>query len=247
MEELYKMEIEESKKYVLKVEKNGLIELSRFNVALVENMIRTDNRYRKSFDKDAKPEGKYNGSSAYWFTRLNENLEKNLQYVINALDIENSTHLNSDSVGRKELTNRLIERYKNVDELKADLQKTDKYIELIDELATKTNPSVEKYWMESRNPNKKYNARRNLSFASKFCHYASYYLLGDEYKDEFSIYDEVIKRKLPEYLKYYKVPFERRAFDDYIKYNQLIGELLNKLDERISRRGFDQLIWYYYK
>ena len=122
-----------------------------------------------------------------------------------------------------------------------------KYLELVNMLAEKTNPDNKMFWMESRDPNKKYYSRKNLSFASKFCHYASYYLLADEYMDKFSIYDDVVKRKLPDYLTYYNVPYKSRQLNDYTSYNQLIGEVLNKSDERISRRGFDQLIWYYYK
>ena len=117
MEKLYQMEIEEAKKYSLTL-KDGLIELSRRNVAIVENMIRTDSKYRKSFNKDAGPAGDYMGSSAYWLTQLEYKYLESIQNVVIALDIENSTHLNADSVGRKELTKRIIDACATVDALK---------------------------------------------------------------------------------------------------------------------------------
>lgn len=246
MDSICKAELGEAKKYSLTI-KDGLVELSRRNVAIVENMIRTDSKYRKSFNKDAGPSGDYMGSSAYWLTQLEYKYPEDIQNVVIALDIENSTHLNTDSVGRKELTKRITDACATVDELKKTLKDDKKYLELVNRLAEKTNPDNEMFWMESRDPNKKYYSRKNLSFASKFCHYASYYLLDDKYMDEFSIYDDVIKRKLPDYLTYYNVPFGREELEDYIEYNELIGKVLDKSAERISRRGFDQLIWYYYK
>lgn len=98
--------------------------------------------------------------------------------------------------------------------------------------------------------------KKNPSFASKFAHYACYYLFeGTEYQDNFSIYDSVLRKALPLYLKKYEIE-DPRINDDYAVgnyklYQHAIDELREKVEqinnEKISRNGLDHLLWYAHK
>ncbi len=62
-------------------------------------------------------------------------------------------------------------------------------------------------------------ARTNPSFASKFCHYAWFYIFeGTEHQDNYLIYNGILKAVLPLYLEYFGI------------------------DQK-----FDHLLWYYHK
>lgn len=172
-------EFEEAKKYMIEIDNeiNNIVKITPENVAKVEAMIKNDSAYLRSSDKFAKLEMskkgnvKYPGSSAYWIMQLKDILikgerksgdnyiyEKCMQETINAIDRENSTHLNADGVGRKEVLDKIIkiEKYKLIKLLK----KPDKNdYELIRKISEKTSKE-----------------RENLSFSTKFCHYMCFYL-----------------------------------------------------------------------
>ena len=103
-----------------------LVKLTRDNVAIVEAMIRNDSAYIHSTNVNACPiykkngEIKYGGSSAYWMTLLknaliNDRLDDGYSYeeiikgAVEAVDRENSTHINADKQGRSEISSRIIE------------------------------------------------------------------------------------------------------------------------------------------
>ena len=103
-------ESEESKKFLLECDSDNLIVLSQNNVAKVEAMIKTDSSYAKN----SNPE--YENSSANLFYKLkneiyNTDSSKTLKEhsyqtvydVVCAVDRENSTHINADTVGRQEI------------------------------------------------------------------------------------------------------------------------------------------------
>lgn len=93
----------------------------------------------------------------------------------------------------------------------------------------------------------KFRARTNLSFASKFCHYACFYLFENtEYQDNYSIYDNILRTVLPMYLVYFNIT-ERYDLRDYKQYRNAVDMIRNAADEKISRNGFDHLLWYYHK
>ena len=232
-----------------------LVQLTDENVAKVEAMIRNDSSYIKSFDVNAGPiknkNGKevYSGSTAYWMTKLKsiiEGKEKNLTYdviipkVVSSIDRENSTHLNSDGCGRKEISDRII-KLCNEDNLIDSLKEGN--LEVFDTIQEKTNPNI--------NGHKKYKGRENTSFASKFCHYACFFLFEeDELRDKYSIYDKVIASVLPYYKEMYKVDKSQslKEYKDYRKVIDLIREKATpKNKSPISRNGFDHLLWYYHK
>lgn len=219
-----------------------LVELSIENVAIVEAMIQNDSAYIKSANKEAVPTRKkdgsvkYGGSTAYWMTQLKDFLEQNSQAqftyeeiiskAVEAVDRENRTHLNADKTGRKEITNRIL----NIKNLENKLKNAN--LDLIETISAKTSAKT--------------RARVNLSFASKFCHYACFYLFeGLPEQDNYSIYDNVVKKVLQKYVNYYNLP--TRDLDNYREYQKTIDEIITQSKSHISRNGFDHLLWYYFK
>ena len=84
------------------------------------------------------------------------------------------------------------------------------------------------------------------SFASKYCCYHNTFLYN---RDDYSIYDSVVKNHLPEYATE-KLPASkwRRNFN-YETFNQYIGDLLDEYGitaatEPQRRRLFDHYVWY---
>lgn len=226
------------------VDFNGekLVKLTRNNVALVEAMIRNDSAYRKTTDKMAGPKSGYNGSSAYWLAKLKqilidkveveEGYDRVIQEVVEAIDRENSTHLNSDKVGREEITERIrnISREDLLNCLKDPHYKDGYLIRCISE---KTHADKK--------------PRMNLSFASKFCHFATFSLFENtDYQDNYSIYDSILKASIPKYLKYFKID-DTFDLNDYSQYQKAVDAIRQSSGTEISRNGFDHLIWYYHK
>lgn len=237
-------EYDESKKYDIEVGRDGLVVLSRENVAKVEFMIRIDSSYRKSYDREAGPRGNYHGSSAYWFSQLADIIDgterstdgydrnKIINEIVGAIDRENSTRLTTDGVGRTEISNRLLAL--SLNDMLSMLKNTED-MPLYYLLCEETKPT-----------DVKYKARRNPSFASKFCHYACFYLFkGQKEQDNYSIYDRVIRKVLPQYAEKYKV--EKVDLTDYHKYMKTIDAIIEKSGAGISRNGFDHLLWYFHK
>lgn len=218
-------------------EQQKLVALTLDNVALVEAMICTDSKYLKSGDKNLGPNGKYPGSTAYWMTELKKyydlgktdevEYKRIIENAVAAVDRENSTHLNTDS-GRGIISQRIIAFGK--DKILNSLRKPS--FEFFEEIARKTSD--------------KKGARKNISFASKFCHYACMYLFeGKPEQDNFSKYDNVVKTVIPQYAEYYKLEYE--DLKDYKNYSDLIERILQESGNQISKNGFDHLLWYYYK
>lgn len=219
-----------------------LAKLTRDNVAIVEAMIRNDSAYRQSTKVSAAPEKKYGGSSAYWMTELKDVLlngkESNNTYktiikgAVEAVDRENSTHLNADKCGREEIIERICAFDRQ--ELLECLKNPDyKDMKLVREIARITSA-------ESR-------ARTNVSFASKFCHYACFYIFeGTEFQDNYSIYDSILRRVLPTYMEYFEIE-EKYDLSDYGQYRMAVDRIRQASGIEISRNGFDHLLWYYHK
>ena len=228
----------------------NLVLLSPDNVAIVEAMIQNDSAYLKSSDKSAEPKGQYGGSTAYWMTRLktvlsgdcsatDEEYDAILRGAIAAVDRENSTHLNADGVGREEISQRIlaINKAQLIDCLK---NPDSTGLWLIKYISEATHPTG------TSNSGNKYYPRVNVSFASKFCHYACFYIFeGEPEQDNYSIYDNVLRKVLPKYIKHYGVT--KRNLDDYAEYRKTVDDIIRVAGAQISRNGFDHLLWYYFK
>lgn len=244
-----------------------IVELTPNNVYTVMAIINLDSNYQKAADEDIIPikekgdkSENYNrgGSSAYWFKQLKESVdstkyEEIICNCVNSVDRENSTHLNADGVGRKEISKRIKDAWGNLESLKEELKKRD-FSEkgIIHILSKETKPG-------DRN---KYKPRVNISFASKFCQIACYYLFDGEEQDNFSKYDTVvknvifsgiyqkqlpIKKTTPEKKDLEKENYKNNYGELYKKYSDYVDAIIESLPEKISRHGFDQLVWYYYK
>lgn len=230
-----------------------LAKLTRDNVAIVEAMIRNDSAYIHSTDVSADPvpnrkgDVKYGGSSAYWMTQLKNVLLDNasdslytydeiIKGAVESVDRENSTHLNADKCGRQEITERIC-RFDRNEFIKCLKDPDYKDMALIQEI--------------SRITSAKERARRNPSFASKFCHYACFYIFeGTEYQDNYSIYDGILKTVLPLYLEYFQIDedFDLSNYKDYrhaVDKIRMASGIASGIE--ISRNGFDHLLWYYHK
>ena len=85
-----------------------------------------------------------------------------------------------------------------------------------------------------------------FSFASKYCCYHNTFLYN---RDDYSIYDSVVKKHLPEYATE-KLPASKwRKNFNYETFNQYIGDLLDEYGitaatEPQRRRLFDHYVWY---
>ena len=230
-------EYELSKGYELSeiiVGEEKLVELTQENVAKVEAMIRTDSNYRIDKQDEKK--------SPYWIIEMGKFLkgkscdqklkEEIIRKVVELLDKENSTHLNADKTGRDFMKEKITGCIEDGTLLKY-LRERD--FKLIDILSERTKQGK--------------GGRRNVSFASKFCHFSCFYIFkGEEAQDNFSIYDGVVAKALPKYLAYYKLNDKFQIKDkDYEGYSKAIDAIIEASGSKISRNGFDHLIWYYFK
>lgn len=237
-------------------EKIKIVKLTSDNVSKVEAMISTNSDYRQTQigDEDAityKKDGtiKYIGSSRFWILQLKEIIDTDLKYsskgfsyediikdIIIAIDNENSTHLNSDKMGRNIIRDRILSLSRL--EFKKLLKDENKEYKLLNYIQTPQ-------YKEEKN---------HFSFATKFCHYLSLIIFeGTEFEDNYSIYDNVLKKSLCKYIKrYLNLDIKEDSYDnDYKKYIEYIDSIRNKAEElygkKISRNGFDHLLWYYHK
>lgn len=214
--------------------------LTKRNIALNEAYINNDSDY--IIQETNSP-----GTSCYYFLNLKEQLElksvsrsnyREIVYgTVTAVDNENSTHLNADRIGRDVITDRIcsIKRPLLIKYLKYPKETDYKLFRI---LAKKTNEEK--------------GGRTNPSFASKFCHYACIYMFPNtRFEDNYSIWDLIVRKSIPYYAKYYKVPcpknFIYKTAQDYIKYQKIIDEIIKKSKSNISRYAFDHLLWYYFK
>lgn len=227
-----------------------LAKLTRDNVAKVEAMIQNDSAYRRSSDVNEEPRYNnkkdkeiYGGSSAYWMTQLKDYLldekkkskpsyEEIIRKAVIAVDRENSTHLNTDNCGRDEIAKRIY-----------SFDRT----ELIKCLKDPDYEDMKLFREISRKTSAEHRARTNPSFASKFCHYACFYIFeGTEFQDNYSIYDGILKTVIPYYLARYKID-EKIDLEDYKAYRKGVDMIREKAGTKLSRNGFDHLLWYYHK
>lgn len=247
--------------------------LTRKNANFIEAVVGLDSNYNRDADINAAPDkgfdpfenvsssdGKYCGSSAYWFHKMEDggNFEECLLGAIISMDRTNSTHLESAVNGRTEIKKIIMSVCKNVSDLKNELNKD----------FTK-NPKKHLIGLMSVEmaAKKKETTRSNLSFASKFCAYASICLKA---QSEYSKYDNVVASHLGDYIKLYlkdttTKPKEYKydsirknksedglqyTVNVYIRYYQLIGKIIDNLKDEgieINRNEFDHIVWYGFK
>ncbi len=163
--------------------------------------------------------------------RYNTDLEV-VAMKIAVIDMTNSTHLSM----YKRLVSLfdLAQKIKNIDNIDSRLAKGDPL--LVNEIAR--NTILDK----DTNDEKTINL---FSFASKYCAYHNKEIYD---RDDYSIYDGIVRKALPHYVKgltTFKIDYWRREFN-YKAFNDCIGLLLDENDIHIEyrRRKFDHFLWY---
>lgn len=249
-----------SKKYMLKENPVGQVELTEDNAARAEAMIASNSAYNKSANPACGPKGKYKGSTAYWVKEFDNCVKKNvnngdetyrdiIKNIVEAVDRENSTHLNADNAGRTEIAKRICDYTVPtlVDLLKNPNPTGSKYV-LIDKLSEPVEPE------ETKNEQTINKSRTNFSFATKFCHYMAFYLFdGMPEQDNFSIYDGIMEKAIRKHAEQLGVaiPKNLKSFKGhYVEYMKTIDDVRDackKNGEDLSRNDLDHLLWYYYK
>ena len=204
-----------------------LIKLSVENVAKVEAMIHFNSSYKEGFGKNCIE------LSEVLLGHKKKNKEEYKELIsdtVIAIDNENSTHLNADNVGRKEMTDRILSLSKP---------------ELVRCLESPKETNYKLFHLLEKDT---YKNRNNPSFASKFCHYMCFHMFsGKKEQDNYSIYDSIVRKKLPQYAEYFGIDINKKELTDYLYYQDLIDRIIKKSGEKISRNGFDHVIWYCYK
>lgn len=154
--------------------------------------------------------------------RLEEYTQKELEKIIGLIATSNSTRTPKANI--KILANYILSKK---DEFLKRLKSGD--ISLVDEITYLDGFS-----------------RREKSLASKVCGF----LCELKYhKSNFAINDNVVRRILPYYLKYYDIPCENKNLDNcsYKEISALIEKIMNKLPEKMTYSEIDRIIWYCYK
>lgn len=230
---LIESEHNNSTKYLLDRDSNGMVVISSDNVARVEAMIAENSRYNDSLNTN-NPQ-----SSKVCLDCLKRDLDnlphpeyQTVEDAMRAINRENSTRLSA--VELSELAKRIC------------ALPSSEILEYLEKPITKLGPSGEKYYLVSylrkKTATSKRSGRENYSFATKFCHYACMnFFKGKPEADNFPIIDNVVKSAFP---KYAKSIIKQIRFDDYETFVFNIDLVLSHYGNCISRKGFDHLMWY---
>lgn len=245
--------------------------LTRKNADFIEAVVRLDSNYAKDFEihepsENYDPEenaesshGKYCGSTVYWFSELmktNCNFRKCILGAVIAIDGTNTTHLEASYDGRKTMRNIICDCCNDYHDLVRMLEvpfKRDNHNHLISLLNQKTIAKKDD------------GPRYNISFATKFCSYAAFFLNANA---SYSKYDNIVSDALPDYVNEYlglkkniteyKInEYQRREMNDkenfqyrldvYEKYSNSIKSILDMLQEKgviVTKDEFDHIVWY---
>ena len=230
---LIESEHNNSTKYLLDRDSNGIVVISSDNVARVEAMIAENSRYNDSLNTN-NPQ-----SSKVCLDCLKRDLDnlphpkyQTVENSMRAINRENSTRLSAGELS--ELAKRIC------------ALSSSEILEYLGKPTTKLGPSGEKYYLVSylrkKTATSKRSGRENYSFATKFCHYACInFFQGKTEADNFPIIDNVVKAVFP---KYAENIVKQIVFDDYETFVKNIDDVLNHYKQSISRNGFDHLMWY---
>ena len=229
-----------------------IVALTKKNSRFIEAVLNIDSNYKRENNINFGPKGKYSGSTSYWFNKMildSGNYSEYLKEVVAAIDRSNSTHLEASLDGRKEVTKRILEKFDTLDALKEGLKK--EFVPSDKEHLI----SIISLPIESKKKNTK--KRINLSYASKFCSYASQQLLGE---DLYPRYDNVVANNLYKYVNTYllnkkvkKGQYKYKgnghveAMNIYEEYSKIIVEILNAASTKkpfLGKNEFDHIVWY---
>lgn len=225
------------KPYEWDLDKNHFPKFTQKNECIARFLIDNDSNYRIAGDE-------FDSSTKKCVEEVGETLKLNeLEKIVTSIDKQNSTHQASEGIkgggnGREKTAKYIKNKVQN---LYGRLKSGDP--NLVNEIAKALLPG-----------------RYTFSFASKFCTYVSRYLYNS---DKYSIYDTVLCNALPYYAWVYLGEvyiakkksiinkFGMKNNGDYKGYKDLIDRIrkksMNEIGYKISREGFDSIVWYYFK
>lgn len=228
----------------LDLEKDGnLVLLTPENAAKIGARILLNPRYERTLDETNE------NSTRFFINQLKEGQmlynKDNIETIIRRINSENSTRMSDGEM--VEIAHRIVGLATTKEELITFLKNKD--YSLIDAIAKN---------IKTQTKGKKERNRVNFSFATKFYHYMSFYLFEGEkeYQDNYSIYDNIVIDIIPDYASFFNIECELKPFNKkrailpseyYKKYQDLIGDILKKNGNRITRNAFDHIMWYYTK
>ncbi|MBX3193536.1 MAG: hypothetical protein KF727_00360 [Microbacteriaceae bacterium] len=84
---------------------------------------------------------------------------------------------------------------------------------------------------------------RHLSFASKYVTYHNFHAYG---RDDYVVFDSVVRKFLPRYLSEYGIKRTQKELLEYLPYREAIDQLVSaaRLDVPHPRRYLDHFIWW---
>ena len=234
---------------------NGVKELCRNNVVIVETMILNDSRYANIYGDKSDTRSKIEK------LRICIDLDT-LKSIIEDINKQNSTHTSKREIGV--LAERIVKYNQNRKNkgLINFLCEPDKEFSLIKELSKKIKVNKRE--------------RSNFSLAAKICQTLCFVINeGNGYQDNFMKFDNVLKSNLPKYLRAYNISIEQIlnnekkeiiTFNEYKRnkkdgdeeillnwlykeqkypiYLKMIKLLIEASGNKISKNGLDHLIWY---
>ena len=259
-----------------------LVKINHKNVIFVEKMIAYNSMYGGTMNEEyyRKADKKLKDSLGLE--------EDEIKDIVIDIDNSNSTHINSDNMGRICIPRKIhkMQEAKSLKELLSDKEEEYELIKKIYEPNELTEKEIEDI-KEKKGKDVKFKKNRNISFATKFCHYMTIKLTDTfniEEQDKYSIYDSFLAKAIPLYIDYFSQKYEnfKNFFTDkeykdlfrtekgykildlkiekyadigerYRKYQEIIDYIIDyasKIENdgyKISRNGFDHLLWYYYK
>ena len=213
--------------FIMLEENKKLVKPCFENVALVEAMI----DYNSDYNKQGNPN--IPGSLAdlmIQFRETDSNDKKKLLGIIQeAVKTVNKTNHTRMSGKDQSVIVRRINGF-GKENVEKSLKNSD--LDLYNEIARRTEKPEG-------------SGKRNTVFASKFCHYAClWFFEGKKEADNYSIMDSVVKEILPEYAKAYEIECDEKKLDDYQYYRSIVDKIIKASGSKISRNGFDHLLWY---
>ncbi len=212
---------------------------------------------------DKKDSEKFCGSTKWWIDELDECKDEKyfkilIAGLIHNIDRTNSTHLNArtkkedEPQGRKNIYKKIIRKLKskNIESLKSELRD-------IENIKNKSKDEELLIGTIAKKDDSYENDKFNLSFATKFCHYLSYYLFDNkEEKNMYAIYDSVIAETLPLYIEKYDIdikedieklkekryPKNKQSIKNFLKNPPFKKDTLSKEEEKSILKFYNTYI-----
>lgn len=243
---LIKVLSENSKGNVNSLTNSYLSHLRRFRLFLVSDI--SDEPSLAKQEKIAKPALKYlpiteeNIEEQHKFVGASANYGKEgliIHDVLNAFPLHNDLNTIAMKIAVIDVTNSThLSQYKSKLSL-YDLAKVILEIPDIDKRLKKGDPTLVNIIA------KNIGTINMFSFASKYCTYHNVEVYG---RDDYSIFDGIVKNTLPQYipgLTAYRIDRWRVNFE-YELFNECVGNLLDEENINIPfrRRKFDHFLWY---